>query len=797
MNNLLETLIQKKDQKDFREFAVRLTRQERVFHLRNDILLAFRAFCDERKKSPAFREKSSVSQFVQKIQELFIRDAGVIIMHRHAIARYRFYRLSADGEHMDEITTAEYLSLKDSRALGTSADERSLDVDFMPFYDYYPAMRDTKSLGNGIRFLNRYMSSNIFQKPAEWNNHLFEFIKLHKYQGQQLLVNGSLVTDFGMFLSKLENTVDLVRSYDPSTPCSSLEARLKAVGFEPGWGSTAGRIAETMQLLLDLINEPDDILLEKFISSVPMPLVSRVAVISPHGWFGQENVLGRPDTGGQVIYILDQVRALERHLTREIAEAGLSIVPKILVVTRLIPDAGETSCDRRLEKIHHTVNGWILRVPFRDAEQNVVRPWISRFHIWPYLERFADDACREIQSEFQGRPDLIIGNYSDGNLVATLLSDRMDVIQCNIAHALEKTKYLFSDLYWKDNEERYGFSLQFTADLIAMNKADFIITSTHQEIFGTEQTMGQYESYQNFSLPGLYRVINGINLYAPRFNVIPPGVDEDQYFPFGEKERRISGSTEYWESRIFHEEMPDVFGRLKDPGKRPLFTMARFDRIKNITGLIEAFGMSKKLRERCNLIFAAGTTRLEESHDAEERDEIQRAYHLIGRYGLEGSVCWLPSIAKADTGEVYRIMADRGGVFVQPALFEAFGLTILEAMSSGLPTFGPRFGGPLEIIEEGISGFLLNTSMPKLIARDLEAFWVRCDEDPGLWGRISENGMRRVAERFTWRNYSERLINLTKLYGFWRYAVSGRGKVKMSRYCDLLYHFLFRQRAGA
>lgn len=56
--------------------------------------------------------------------------------------------------------------------------------------------------------------------------------------------------------------------------------------------------------------------------------------------------------------------------------------------------------------------------------------------------------------------------------------------QCNIAHALEKTKYPDSDIYWKNFEEKYHFSCQFTADLIAMNHADFIITSTYQEIAG-------------------------------------------------------------------------------------------------------------------------------------------------------------------------------------------------------------------------------------------------------------------------------------------------------------------------
>jgi len=37
---------------------------------------------------------------------------------------------------------------------------------------------------------------------------------------------------------------------------------------------------------------------------------------------------------------------------------------------------------------------------------------------------------------------------------------------------------------------------------------------------------------------------------------------------------------------------------------------------------------------------------------------------------------------------------------VQPALFEVFGLTIIEDMASGLPTLTPELSGPLEIIEK-------------------------------------------------------------------------------------------------
>ncbi len=795
MENVLSEILTKADRKEFKEYVSLLQQQEEVFFLRNDILYWFRQYCQQNKKNGRFREKSSVFNFLKKIQELFQIEEHVAILHRYDIAKYRFYLLRSDGDYMEPIDSHRYLDLKDRFVLQHSRNGTSLHMDFLPFYDFSPSIRDTRTVGNGIRFLNRFMSSNIFNRPEEWQEKLFEFLKMHQHDERQLLVNGEVIHNREVFFQQLEKAIGWLKSKNPEVASRSVEKKMKRFGFEVGWGDSVGRILKTMRILNDLLNEPTAENFEQFISRVPMPLISKVAIVSPHGWFGQTNVLGKPDTGGQVIYILDQVRALERHLKSEIEASGLEVSPKIIVLTRLIPDAGDTTCDLKKEKIFQTDNGWILRVPFRDKNYDVVKPWISRFKVWPYLETFADDAAVELRSEFRGRPDLVIGNYSDGNLVATLLSDEFDVIQCTIAHALEKTKYLFSDLYWYKEDDDYHFSVQFSADILSMNKSDFIITSTHQEIIGNEDTMGQYESYQMFTMPGLYQVINGINLFAPKFNVIPPGVDEELYFPYHEKERRIESKTVFWEDRLYHQNAEDISGELEDPEKPAIFTMARFDKIKNITGLIEAFGLSSTLRTSYNLIFAAGTIHLEQSQDQEEKEEITRAYHLIDRYDLHGHVRWLPSINKLETGEVYRVIADRGGLFVQPALFEAFGLTILEAMASGLPTFGPKFGGPLEIIENEVSGVLLNTSKPEFMAASLEAFHEACRKDGDYWQRLSQNGIQRVKEHFNWRLYSQRLVNLTKLYGFWRFSVSGKGKIKMDRYCDFLYHFLIRQRA--
>jgi sucrose synthase len=167
-------------------------------------------------------------------------------------------------------------------------------------------------------------------------------------------------------------------------------------------------------------------------------MIFSIAILSPHGFFGQSGVLGKPDTGGQVVYILDQVRALEREMRRSIYDQGLDVDPQIVVLSRLIPESEGTTCNQPIEAIMGTQNARILRVPFRTPEGDVIPHWISRFEIWPYLEQFALESEGMLRAELGGKPDFILGNYSDGNIVASLLAARMGVTQCNIAHALDE-----------------------------------------------------------------------------------------------------------------------------------------------------------------------------------------------------------------------------------------------------------------------------------------------------------------------------------------------------------------------
>ena len=733
------------------------------------------------------------TDFVLELHEGVMLTPWAYFSVRPAVGQFDYLRIHQDDLIPERVTPAEFLTFKEQLA-HHALPASMLEIDFGPFGREFPKLKETRSIGQGLLFLNRQLSSGMFTQPQVGAQKLLHFLGAHAIEGQQMMFLGA-PKDTASASVTLRNAIEKLEQMDEGTPWAEFADSFSKMGFAPGWGNNAGRVAETMSLLMDILEAPSPVSLENLLARIPM--ISRLLIVSPHGYFGQANVLGLPDTGGQVVYILDQVRALEKEMRERLLQQGVNVNPKILIGTRLIPDADGTTCNQRLEKVSGCENTWILRVPMQKKNGEIVKHWVSRFEIWPYLEDYSYQLEREALAEFSGRPDLIIGNYSDGNLVASLLSQRLNVTQCNIAHALEKTKYLHSDLYWQDSDDKYHFSCQYTADLIAMNQADFIITSTYQEIAGTEHIEGQYESYRTFSMPGLYRVLNGIDIFDPKFNIVSPGANADVYFPYSDEDRRLSSLWPEIEAMIFGGTMPSARGVLKDKKKPLIFTMARLDRIKNLSGLVEWYGRSEELRKRANLLLIGGYVDANQSGDREEQEQIRQMHALMDQYKLDGNMRWLGMrLDKNQSGELYRYVADRRGVFVQPALFEAFGLTIIEAMASGLPTFATCYGGPREIIQHNRSGFHINPNEGDAAATLIGDFLDRCKANPEEWKRISDGSLARVASHYTWEKYAQRVMTLSRIYGFWKF-VSGLERQETARYIDMFYHLQFRPLAEA
>ncbi|GMY36437.1 Sucrose synthase [Fagus crenata] len=717
------------------------------------------------------------------IQEALVLPGSIALAIRPKPGVWEYVSVPA----FQPMTPAEFLQFKEEVIDGGS-DNGLLELDFEPFSTFSSLPTRSKYIGNGMEFLNQNLSAR-FLRDKEGMQPLVDILRLLEHKGKTLMLNDS-VKCLSILQHNLRKAEEYLSTIPPQTPYSEFEHKFKELGLERGWGDNAEHVLEMIQLLLDLLEAPEPSSLEKFLGRIPM--VFNVVIMSPHGYFAQDNVLGYPDTGGQVVYILDQVRALEGEMINRIKLQGLDFTPRILIVTRLLPDAVGTTCGEHLERVYGTEYSHILRIPFR-TEEGIVRKWISRFEVWPYLETYTEDVAEELTQEFQGKPDLIIGNYSDGNIVASLLAHKFDVTQCTIAHALEKTKYPDSDIYWKKFEEKYHFSCQFSADLLAMNHTDFIITSTFQEIAGSNDTLGQYESHTSFTLPGLYRVVHGIDSFNPKFNIVSPGADMSIYFPYTEEKRRLKEFHPDIEELLFSSvENKEHLCVLEDKNKPIIFTMARLDRVKNITGLVEWYGKNARLRELVNLVVVAGDRR-KESKDLEEKAEMKKMYELIETYNLNGQFRWISAqMDRVRNGELYRYIADTKGAFVQPALYEAFGLTVVESMTCGLPTFATCNGGPAEIIVNGKSGFHIDPNQGDRASELLVNFFEKCKVDPTHWDKISFGGLKRIHEKYTWQIYSERLLTLTGVYGFWKH-LSHHDNQESRRYLEMFYALMYKK----
>lgn len=340
-------------------------------------------------------ENAWLTEFISCCQEAAVAKPWIVLAMRPQIGRWFFVRFHMEEMAAEVISASEYLAFREDLASRQDGRERGfqVEIDLGPFNRDFPHLKESKSIGRGVEFLNRHLSSRLFVDLGKGDKALLRFLQLHQHAGQQLMVHPR-VQDVGDLRSAISGALSFLGRRPDATPWTEIESDMRSLGFEAGWGRTVRRVRENLNLLVDILEAPEPQILEKFLGRIPM--IFRMAILSPHGFFGQANVLGLPDTGGQVVYILDQVRALEAEMQRRLEEQGLDIEPRILIVTRLIPEARNTTCNQRLEHVLGTRNVQILRVPFRDPSGSVVPHWISRFQVWPHLEDFAKEAKREI-----------------------------------------------------------------------------------------------------------------------------------------------------------------------------------------------------------------------------------------------------------------------------------------------------------------------------------------------------------------------------------------------------------------
>jgi len=435
-----------------------------------------------------------------------------------------------------------------------------------------------------------------------------------------------------------------------------------------------------------------------------------IALLSIHGLIrGKDLELGRDaDTGGQTLYVVELARAL----------ALQPNVAGVALITRRIDDAA-VSRDYAEPVEILAPNSRIVRI---DCGPD---GYIAKEQLWDHLDSFADNLNNFLRDS--GRlPDIIHSHYADAGYVGSRLASRLGVPLIHTGHSLGRVKYrrlLASGLSSGEVEERYNMTRRIEAEELALAAAECVITSTSQEI---EE---QYELYDHYQ-PELMRVV-------------PPGTDLTLFTP-----PRGDELT----SPPFYE----ITRHLKEPGKPIILALSRPDKRKNISALVDAYGQSPRLQELANLVIVAGNR--DDIDDLEEG--AQEVFHellvAIDRHDLYGKVAMPKHHRRDQVPLFYRIAAFTGGVFVNPALTEPFGLTLIEAAASGLPIVATEDGGPRDIIGNCHNGFLIDPLEAETITDTLLTLL----SDKGVWQKCAQEGLRGVREHYDWDAHARRYLEI-------------------------------------
>jgi glycosyltransferase involved in cell wall biosynthesis len=95
-------------------------------------------------------------------------------------------------------------------------------------------------------------------------------------------------------------------------------------------------------------------------------------------------------------------------------------------------------------------------------------------------------------------------------------------------------------------------------------------------------------------------------------------------------------------------------------------------------------------------------------------------------------------------------------IFCLSSIFEAFGLALAEAAHAGLPVVATRVGGIPEVVEEGVTGFLVSPRDPDALAERIMAL----ADDPALARQMGQAGRARVEALFTAERMAERYMRV-------------------------------------
>lgn len=384
-------------------------------------------------------------------------------------------------------------------------------------------------------------------------------------------------------------------------------------------------------------------------------------MVSTHGYVAADPPLGLPDTGGQVVYVVE--------LSKKLAEFGFEVD----IWTRQFEDQPAQ------EFVSEGVR--IIRVPCGGSE------FIPKEYLYKKLPELiiqAKEYIRKHNLEY----DFVNSHYWDAGIVGQAISQFLQCPHVHTPHSLGSWKHQQMETDFPQDKHKFDEVYNFTERI-----------KHEQEIYVACDSLVATTPIQ------IDYFVNDYDIDEEKISMIPPGYDDNRFFPVSTASRSV------------------LREQMGFSGKKVVTSVGRLSRNKGFDLLVDAFSIVAERMDDAYLHLALGTETDETTEDPmlsrivqkvrdlglEERVTISPSlpdeamadfyragdvfclpsrYEPFGMTAIEAMACGTPTVVTTNGGLYRTLEYGREALIADSFDKEDFGITILKALKH--PTIWKR-----------------------------------------------------------------------------------------------------------
>lgn len=389
-----------------------------------------------------------------------------------------------------------------------------------------------------------------------------------------------------------------------------------------------------------------------------------ILMISTHGYVAAEPEFGKPDTGGQVVYLLE--------LSKCLANMGYSVE----ILTRQFEE--QPAVEEVAERVR------VVRLPCGG------RDFIPKEQLCEHLPEWIENAARWVHSH-PYRFKLINSHYWDAGIAGQTLADRFGIPHLHTPHSIGSWKRDSMGLDPAEMENKYNFKRRIQEEKVIYEDCDLIIATT----------------------PAQRDILHGedYGVSAAKIRVIPPGYDDIRFFPVSHSTRRVikqrlgmEGPTILTLGRIAKNKGYDLLLRGLPLIQRLVPEVRLVLAIGSTSPNGEEQEMLQSLLDLSHELGVADRVLFKDYIDERDLVDYYRAadvftlcsrYEPFGMTAIEAMACGTPVVMTTEGGLCEQVTWGVEALYENPFDVEAFGYAVAAVLrhpriSAQLSKFGPR-----------------------------------------------------------------------------------------------------------